>query len=194
MTKLIEVIDLGEYVFEVYNDRVDFPVHEVNQIHSDTILLEDLITDECKADGIISSMLSTPLAIKTADCLPIAIIGETGCALIHAGWRGLEQNILSSQLLKKINPIKAYVGPHISVDNYEVGSEFKEYFCESEYFIEVDDSLHLNLSAIALKQLKNEFANIDVSISSNCTYANDDFNSYRRNKTNQRNWNILRRK
>ena len=192
--KIIEIVDLDEYTFEVYDSRPDFKFKELDQIHSSIVVLDDTSTSkETQADGFVSIDLKEPLAIRTADCLPVVFIGKLGCALIHAGWRGLEANILKSKLIEKVSPFKAYIGPHISVEKYEVSSDFKEYFA-SNHLHQIGDSCHLDMKLIAFDQIRQTYSDIDVTISSNCTFTNTQFHSYRRNKTNQRNWNILRRK
>ncbi len=53
-------------------------------------------------DGLITAARGLPLAVATADCLPILFVDEQARAVgvVHAGWRGLLQGILSQAVLK----------------------------------------------------------------------------------------------
>ncbi len=189
--QLIWTHEIGNYIFETYNDRPDLNYFEVKQTHSSIVLNEDQINKESIGDGIISKNLS-PICIKTADCLPIALVGKGAIAIIHAGWRGLKDNILDNNELRSISPHTVIIGPHISTNRYEVGTEFCEYFKEET--IKIDESYYLDLGKIAQKQIKQYFGSIEIIFSGLCTYENDNLNSYRLNKTNKRNYNILRKK
>lgn len=64
-------------------------------------------------------------AIVTADCLPIAIIGPEGAALLHLGWRGLATGMLE-RAVEKTRGLEAVIGPAIGPCCYEVGPEVFE--------------------------------------------------------------------
>ena len=77
----------------------------VRQVHGDKIVKadedylrqrQDLDLEE--ADGIVTDAARIPLAIRTADCLPVFMYDtEKECiGLIHVGWRGLKKNILEN--------------------------------------------------------------------------------------------------
>ena len=88
-----------------YNYRPEFNFIELNQVHQkkiistkDCLQLENTI----EADGFFATQEElniTAFAIRTADCLPVFILGRKGIVLIHSGWRGLQKNIFS-QVLK----------------------------------------------------------------------------------------------
>jgi len=61
--------------------------------------------------------------------VPIALVGRTSVAGVHAGWRGLERGIIAAAVEEMIDhegsgptPIRALVGPHIHPERYEFGS------------------------------------------------------------------------
>ncbi|MBC7539077.1 MAG: polyphenol oxidase family protein [Bacteriovorax sp.] len=174
--------------FCVYQSRPGFDLIRVKQTHS-AIVLNEKNCNELEADGMIGAS-STPMAILTADCLPILLLGEKEHAFVHAGWRGLHNEILKNELIKKIDPFYAFIGPHISVLHYEVQPDFKENFDQSEAFIEREGKLFFNLSVVAQAQLKASYPGISIEESGLCTYSNENFHSYRRNKTTERNWNV----
>ena len=180
-----------------FNYRPDFNFFEVNQIHGPKIISIQQCSSQNKlvdADGIFATVKDIPIgpmAIKTADCLPIFILGEKGVALIHAGWRGLNQKILNNTHIEEIIPISAYLGPAICVDCYEVSGEFKEYFSEPSSFKMVGQKLHFSVKVEATRQLTRAFPNIAVSDSSDCTKCLAELHSFRENKTTERNYTIF---
>lgn len=190
--KLIFKKSYPEGDFTVWNDRPSFSLLKVNQCHSADIIEvnselakkpDDLAA--IKADGLWESLSKNSLAIVTADCLPVLFIGKKGVAMLHAGWRGLHQKILLHPDLKKIAPHSAYIGPHISQKNYQVGPEFWEYF--KDY----PEALDLNKKTFSLaKVAKAQLSHLQVEISPLCTFDHPDLHSYRLNQTGQRNWNV----
>lgn len=178
--------------FVVFNQRPNhFSFKKVKQIHSNINVQESASSEQIEADGIISQS-KNPLCIVTADCLPIFIQGEFGHAMIHAGWKGLHDEILLQEEIKKLNPLYAFIGPHISQKSYEVGPEFIEHFKHfPESINQINQKTFLSLSNVAINQLKNLNTDILIEQSGVCTFVDPHFHSYRRNKTEQRNWNIF---
>ncbi len=187
--KPIIQIKIHNSLYEVYTQKPDFNFLEVMQVHGDQIIDSSVAsTSLVKADGMISTGHET-LAIKTADCLPVAIIGQAGHALVHAGWRGLKQEILKNKELLKIEPTHFYIGPHIR--NYEVGAEFSELFPN---FTETkNEKLYLELENVARKQIKDIYPQSIIESTEHCTFTDSSFHSYRRDRTTERNWNIIRK-
>ena len=179
--------------FQVYNDKPDFPVIHCHQVHSSTVIeYQGEKTESIKADGLIIDPVKFPnqvLAIKTADCLPILLIGKK-VALIHAGWKGLQNKILQSKALHPLDITDIYIGP--SMQNYEVTEEFKQHFPDSNKFSTRNNKLYFNLQSEACRQLHESFPYAKITDSNICTKANIEYNSYRRDKTNIRNWNIFK--
>lgn len=179
--------------FEVYDDCPGKNVIQVHQEHTNTVveyLGEDI--QKTIADGIITSpdiLGENFLAVKTADCLPIFMWGEK-VAMIHAGWKGLANEILSNELLTQLQWQHAIIGPCIL--NYEVQEDFKENFPNSSHFQEKEGQLYFNLVQEAVDQLQKNFDGIQIHLSNICTLQNKEYNSYRRDKTKQRNWNVFR--
>jgi YfiH family protein len=177
--------------FIVFNQKPEFDLLKVKQIHSDIIVNEDQCQSQLtEADGIIGSD-SVPKAILTADCVPLVLIGKDSHVVIHAGWRGLAQNILSHELIKNINPIYAFIGPHIRPEHYEVQSDFLANFPHfQEAFTKQHGNIYFNLAYVATEQLRSAFSGIVIEDCGLCTYSNLKFHSFRRDKTIKRNWNI----
>ena len=143
-------------------------------------------------DGIFSCNKNYALQVKTADCLPIFFIHEHEdiFGVIHAGWKGLKNGIISksSNLLKNhindFNEITAFIGPSISQKNYEVKNEFIDYF-GNEFIDKVEDKFFCNLKGVASSQLQ-KIGVKNIIDCNQCTYENNNYHSYRRNKTSKR--------
>ena len=181
---------LNQGRFETWTTKPESHFQHVTQVHGvDIVSLETL---PAEADGIVSSwnQLNQPLAIKTADCMPIVIEGEKGVVFLHAGWRGLADGILKRPEISLINPQRAFIGPSIHVCCFEVTADFKDNFKGSEFFRESEGKLFFDLQLEAKKILRQEYSQMLVEIAPICTCCHNDFHSYRRDKTKNRNWNL----
>jgi len=172
--------------FETWSSRPAFDFYQVTQVHG------TCIAQEGEADGMLFTwaQLDRPLAIKTADCLPVVIEGKKGVALIHAGWRGLAHGILEKEEIASIAPERALIGPSIHHVAFEVSRDFRDNFPQSPHFCEIDGKLHFDLQLEARDRLRKAFPLLLVEIAPICTFTNENFHSFRRNKTTSRNWNI----
>lgn len=176
--------------FETWTVKPEIPFQQVTQVHgTDIVSLETL---PCEADGMVVSWeeFHKPLAIKTADCMPIVIEGEKGVVFLHAGWRGLANGILSRPEISMVVPQRVLIGPSIHECCFEVSPDFKPNFPESTNFKTINNKLHFNLQEEAKDQLKKNFPNLLIQVAPICTCCNENYHSYRRNKPNERNWNL----
>lgn len=183
---------LPEGTLSIYSDKPNFDVIEVNQIHSNNIIeYNGKSLNLENADGIIidpKNYSQKKLAIKTADCLPILLIGEK-IAFLHAGWRGIQNKILMNSKLNDLKVENIFIAPFIQ--SFEVQQDFKVEFKNSNNFYSKDSKLFFNLKAEVLEQIKKCFPEAKIDISPICTLENQTYNSYRRNQTIKRNWNIF---
>ncbi len=84
-----------------------------------------------EGDALVSCTRGIALGVRVADCVPILLCdnGAGVIAAVHAGWRGSVENIVGKTVEKMCylgaspEDIKAAIGPHISMANYEVGEE-----------------------------------------------------------------------
>ncbi len=60
--------------------------------------------------------------VQVADCLPIALAGNRGVAMVHGGWRGLAAGI-AEKAAAEVGATAAAIGPGIGACCYEVGEE-----------------------------------------------------------------------
>ncbi len=164
-------------------------------VHAKQVHGTDIVSPEtlpCEADGIFVSWeeFNHPLAIKTADCLPIVIEGEKGVIFIHAGWRGLAHGILEKPEIEMINPQRVFIGPSIHECCFEVSHDFNLHFPESPNFKKMKDKYFFNLQEEAKRRLRIKFPSLLIQYAPVCTSCNKSLHSYRRDKTTERNWNL----
>jgi polyphenol oxidase len=73
-------------------------------------------------DGQATSEPGLAPLVFVADCLPVALAGPGGVAMIHCGWRGLAGGIVEHGA-REVAATAAAVGPGIGPCCYEVGEE-----------------------------------------------------------------------
>ncbi len=165
---------------------------DIKQTHSNLIYeYQGKPLSDIEGDGIIidpKKYSQISLAIKTADCLPVLFLGKK-IAFVHAGWRGLHNKILIDQKIQDLDITDIYIGPFIK--SFEVQSEFKQFFPQSNHFLKKDERLFFDLEQEAKDQLIKTYPNANIEVSPICTLENNSYNSFRRNKTTLRNWNIF---
>jgi len=74
------------------------------------------------ADGHIVRGPGLAALVFVADCLPVALAGPEGVAMVHAGWRGLAGGIIGAGA-EAVGATSAAIGPGIGPCCYEVGEE-----------------------------------------------------------------------
>jgi len=144
-------------------------------------------------DGVYTLSTATPLAVMTADCLPIMLAcNKTGkIAAVHAGWRGLVDGFLNKVVSRFESPldVNVWIGPHISQDNFQVSRDiinlFSPYGSAVKEAMEKDKYL-VSLSDIASYQLHQLGVN-KIQISPVCTYLHKHCFSHRRSIHNKQN-------
>ncbi len=133
----------------------------LDQIHSNKFVYIDnkyKKKTKPKADAIITNQKNLPIAVLTADCVPILIYDQKKkiIAAIHAGWKGAYKNIIGKVIkfmIKKgchSKDIIAVIGPSISAKNYQVKEDFKKKFIKKNkknhrYFIKKNRKFYFDL-------------------------------------------------
>lgn len=179
--------------FEVHDERPECEFIHVTQVHGKDIIPSP--DSPVEGDGILSLFTEPglPLAIKTADCIPAVIEGDSQVVFLHAGWRGVAQKIFAQKEVKETSPKFVYIGPCIHSCCYEVSQEFKENFPGSKNFSERMGKIFFNLPQEASDQILKLYPQAQIEIDSQCTMCNSQFHSFRRNGTKLRNWNLYRK-
>jgi hypothetical protein len=181
--------------FDIFTEKPAFSLAYINQVHGNTIVTVQEALEKpgmIEADGLIDFEKSTtPLAIRTADCLAIAYTGDKGRAIVHAGWRGLALEIHLSPTLDSLQTTHIHIGPHIRACCFEVSLDFLENFPNSPYFIHRNKNIFFDLTAKAKTDLLKRWPDIQLTIDPRCTMCSGDLHSFRRDKGPDRNWNVL---
>jgi YfiH family protein len=75
-----------------------------------------------EVDGHVSAEPDLALLVFVADCVPVALAGPGGVAMLHCGWRGLAAGIIERGAAA-VGATDAVIGPSIGPCCYEVGNE-----------------------------------------------------------------------
>ena len=174
------------------------PVQLMEQVHGVNIKTISTYLSEPvkKTDGIFTKSKDFALAVKTADCIPLALSSEDGSeiALLHVGWKGLCGGIIENFLTKysvERKKYNAWIGPCISADNYEVGKEVFDSFCKSDPIAEINfkalgkNKWKFDLRSEAARRLSD--GNVNICTSEHCTFKEEElYYSYRNNQSDRR--------
>lgn len=174
-----------------------------SQVHKADVAHVTYAHQNCgEVDAFWTSEPGLPVAVVTADCVPILLARKDGKAVaaVHAGWRGTRAHILSV-LWEKLRakgewPSEwvAAVGPAIGPCCYEVSEEIAQDFAqEFESFGEklaVPRHRILDLPAINAKELER-IGVAEVDLLRHCTRCGEGFHSYRREGAGTRQYSMI---
>ena len=173
----------------------------LHQVHSNKFVFIDKnfkFKKKIKADAVITNQAKIPIAVLTADCVPILLSDNKKniVAAIHAGWRGALKGIISNVInfmfkkgCKKKN-IFAAVGPCIGRINYNVKDDFKKKFLKKDkknkiFFSYRKNMIYFDLPNYVKSQLKlNRISNIDMKNIDTFDRKNNFFSARRALKSN----------
>ena len=166
------------------------------QVHSaEAIVVDAAFTGERpRVDGIVTAQPGLAVGIVTADCGPILFAdaknGVVGAA--HAGWRGALGGVVEATIAAmetagaRRSSIAAVLGPTITQENYEVGTEMMAEFLDGDasrerFFAPGKDGTkrQFDLPGFIVSQI--EAAGARGSFVGRCTYGEPErFFSFRR--------------
>jgi YfiH family protein len=142
---------------KIFFESIGLDVNKIafqRQIHSAIVKITNAGGDNGESDALITNNKNLGLAVTIADCTPIFIYDWKNkvLAAVHSGWRGTAEKILTKTLLllrdnfgSDPENLFVYIGPSISVLNYEVGKEVAKKF-EDKYVISKNEKLFLDIS------------------------------------------------
>jgi YfiH family protein len=89
------------------------------------------------ADAAVTSQVGVTCVVMVADCLPVLFTTRDGSrvAAAHAGWRGLAAGVLERTVAALNVPsshLRAWLGPAISREHFEVGEEVRAAFVDAD--------------------------------------------------------------
>ena len=135
-----------------------------------------------EADAIFTTRDALPIAIATADCVPVILEGAGFCAVIHAGWRGASAGVVEQTVAALhaagLMVSHAAIGPGIGPCCYEVGEEV------AERFPEFSRTTTWGTTSVDIAgSIEERLGTIPVWRSGRCTFTDVDLHSYRQNRT-----------
>ena len=152
----------------------------VKQIHSNKFIFlsknSKIKNRSINADAIVTEKKKFPIAILTADCVPLLLFDKKRkmIAAIHAGWKGALKGIINKVIkfmLKKgcsRKDITVAIGPSITQKNYNVKLNFKNKFIKKHkknkiFFKNTNKLIYFDLPNYIKSQLKfNKISKIDM--------------------------------
>ncbi len=157
------------------------------QRHTDIVVeLNHFPVGRRVGDAVITSLKGVEIGVRTADCVPVVLVGERWVGVVHAGWRGLFSGILEKtvRMLRRYErSLRAYLFPSARGCCYEVGKEFLEFF--PRRVVERDGRLFFDPQEEASRRLEREGVEV-VFRARECTICSPEFPSYRRDRTKKR--------
>jgi YfiH family protein len=120
------------------------------QVHGTRLIEHPTSEARPEADGHLVREPGLAPLVFVADCLPVALHGPGGLAMVHAGWRGLAGGIVATAA-EAVGATSAAIGPGIGPCCYEVGDEVLEAFADLGDGIAQDRML--DLPEVARRQL-----------------------------------------
>lgn len=150
---------------------------------------DGMVRQAAECDALVTARPGVLLAIRTADCVPILLQdAEAGViGACHCGWRGLFENLTArtveamTRLGARPGSTRAWIGPCIRAENYEVGPGLLGKFAERyppdfwSRFPDLrltPDGTRLDLAALAAAQLRGAGLPPDgIGDSGICTHA-----------------------
>lgn len=181
----------------------------VTQTHSDVICnitYSDIehspkgsITNLGAADSILLSEIpsgsrsesSFAFGIRTADCLPVIIQSKNQAAIIHAGWRGLAQNLIEKTIMLMLananqhNQFQVWIGPAGKKCCYEVGEDVLRAL--NLPTSKTAKSSYLDLQELAESRVRSLINPLLLKVDRRCTICDSLLYSHRQNGTKNRN-------
>lgn len=136
---------------------------------------------DVEADAQISRPGGPATLAFVADCLPVAVVGREGAAMVHCGWRGLAAGILD-RVASTVDASAAAIGPGIGPCCYEVESDVRACFehLAGDRPGDIDDGSRLDLPEIAERLLRRAGVS-SIERTELCTSCRPrDFYSHRR--------------
>ena len=112
----------------------DVPWFALRQVHGTTVVdvveipvAEAGVVSAPQADGAVTFIDRCAVSVLTADCAPVVLIGSSGVAVVHAGWRGAVDGIIASAATRLMaagaGPVATVLGPCIQPEAYEFGND-----------------------------------------------------------------------
>ena len=162
------------------------------QIHEDGVVVAQGNSADCRVcpdvDAFVTNKPGLPIAIRTADCVPVFILDPLRrvIALAHAGWKGTRRQI-ATKTVKTMQDkfgcqcydLRVTLGPSIRPCCYEVSKEFLDYFPQD--IKQRDGCLYVDMISANRRQLIDAgIGPANIFDSGVCTACDQNHFSFRR--------------
>lgn len=176
----------------------DLTFRGVHQKHTDICVPSTADSGDIIADAHFTTEQKVALIVKTADCQPILAYNKEKKLIlaIHAGWRGVENQITSKSIKKcGLQQADIFIGPSIQQQSFEVDYDVKdqlEKICKidrntaefSKTFTAENIKWYVDLTQIVMAEIKATGIDSTISLLPFDTMTDEKFHSYRRDKHN----------
>jgi len=161
------------------------------QVHGGEVALVDRPQTVSGHDGLVTPSRRLLLGCVAADCA-LVLLADARARVVgacHAGWRGAVANIAGETVRRMVEHgatatnIKAFIGPSICLESFEVGEEVAEQFDAKHVSRRPDwPKPHVDLRGALHAQLLNVGVSPEyLETSTGCTLLEEDrFHSHRR--------------
>ncbi len=202
-------MSFARYEFDHRKNAQAVKLPQWKQVHGISVVEVVSSDQQCgEADGLWTRVPKLPIAVVTADCVPILLMNKTRSvvAAVHAGWRGTQQRIVDTFFRSLppdlANPAEwsAVLGPSIRACCYEVSEEliqqFKNEFSEIPSELIEPSPRKLDLIEANLYQLLCQGLS-EIAIHPDCSYCKKDdlgdfkYYSYRRGDRLSRQYSVI---
>jgi len=153
----------------------------MEQVHGATVLGATGPGVHGPADGLFTTVPGLALAVGTADCFPVALIGPGAAGIAHAGWRGAAAGVVGALRRAMAGAgaaaTGAAIGPGIGPCCFEVGGEVVERF-PGHAATTTWGTPSVDLRGAIL----DELAGVDTWVAAECTMCSPGYRSHRRDQ------------
>jgi polyphenol oxidase len=129
-----------------------------------------------EADGLIARYPGPVVGMLSADCAPVIVAGDSGVAVLHAGWRGVLAGVVEAGAAAVGRVRAAWIGPSVHWCCYTVGPDVLAKWRER--------GLPANGNRIdpgrGAAELLARSGVANVFVAEECTHCSDRYFSYRR--------------
>lgn len=185
-----ENVKANRKIFFDYLNILESRLVYQNQTHGDNSAYAESTSFKKNNDALYTDKKNLYLCLTIADCLPVFLFHPGGIVVaIHSGWKGSHGKIVYKTVKKvceyfelNASELIAYIGPGLSVENFEVGKEVAELFSSDVIKIKNNKYYFDNKLENKNQLIKAGVREINIEISEYCTYKEEKlFHSYRRN-------------
>ncbi len=169
----------------------------VRQVHGrDVARLAEPAAVPPDADAVITDVPGLPIAVQTADCVPILLADllDGQVSAVHSGWRGVVADVVGAALdeLAPRGPVHAWIGPAICPACYEVSEEVGAEVCAvapAAFARTRTGTPAVDVRAGVAQQLRER--GIDAQLVGGCTFEEPGLYSFRRDAVTGRQAGVI---